>query len=142
MKPRRTVLLGLGLALLCSAALLADDLRGHDAFVCAVLEVSRCHPGEGCDEIQPADANIPAFIEVDLAAKALRTTAASAERRATPILSVTRQDGELILQGVEQGRAWSFVIDEPNGTLSAAVAREEFTVTSFATCTPLTASHP
>jgi hypothetical protein len=130
------------LALLLAAPLAGDDLGGRDAFLCAVLEASRCAPEEGCAQVALADLNIPDFVEIDLAAKLIRTTAASGENRSTPILGVTRQEGTLFLQGVEKGRAWSFVLDEESGRLTAAVAREEISVNAFATCTPLPVAHP
>jgi len=130
------------LLLLPAAPLLGDGLGGHDAFLCAVLEVSRCVPDEGCKQVALGDLNIPDFVEIDLAAKVVRTTAASGENRTTPILGVVRQEQSLFLQGVEMGRAWSFVLDEESGRLTAAVAREELSVNAFAVCTPLPAAHP
>lgn len=123
-----------------AAPLLGDSLGGHDAFLCAVLEVSRCTPEEGCARVALADLNIPDFVEIDLASKLVRTTAASGENRATPILGSVRQEGLIVLQGVEKERAWSFVLDEETGRLTAAVAREELSVNAFASCTPL--PHP
>ena len=57
--------------------------------------------------------------------------------RATPIKNLHREDGLIFLQGVEMGRAFSFVIQEETGDLSAAVAREDVTVSVFGACTPL-----
>lgn len=130
------------LVLLTAAPLLGDGLEGHDAFLCSVLEVSRCAPEEGCARVALADLNIPDFVEIDLAAKLVRTTAASGENRTTPILGVVRQERSIFLQGVEKGRAWSFVLDEESGRLTAAVAREELSVNAFAVCTPLPAASP
>jgi len=125
-----------------AAPLAADDLAGRDAFLCAVLEVSRCAPEEGCARVALADLNIPDFLEIDLAAKLVRTTAASGENRSTPIVGVTRQERMIFLQGVEKGRAWSFVLDEESGRLTAAVAREDLSVNAFAACTPLSGAKP
>ena len=130
------------LALPLAAPLLGDGLRDHDAFLCAVLEVSRCAPEEGCARVALGDLNVPDFAEIDLAAKLVRTTAASGENRSTPILSAVRQERSILLQGVEKGRAWSFVLDEESGRLTAAVARQEISVNVFAVCTPLPADHP
>jgi hypothetical protein len=137
MVPRRLGWICCGLAFLLAVPAGADDLTGRDAFLCAVLEVSRCVPGDGCSQVELAELNIPDFVEIDLAAKVVRTTAASGENRATPILGVVREAGSVFLQGVEKGRAWSFVLDEASGSLTAAVARDGFSVTAFAACTPL-----
>ena len=55
-----------------------------------------------------------------------------------PVNSLSRKDGQIFLQGVENGRAFSLVINEQTGVLSAAVARENTTVSVFGACTPLT----
>jgi hypothetical protein len=84
--------------------------------------------------------NVPQFIEVDLAGKQLRTTRASGENRQTPIKNFQEEDQAIYLQGVEQGRAFSFVIDRPTGFASIAVARNGITVSVFGACTPLSAA--
>jgi len=140
MFPRRLCWICGGLACLLSMPVRGDDLTGRDAFLCAVLEVSRCTPGDGCADVTLAELNIPDFVEIDLTAKVVRTTAASGENRATPIVGVVREEGSIFLQGVEKGRAWSFVLDEESGSLTAAVARDGLSVTAFAACTPLAAS--
>jgi hypothetical protein len=48
-----------------------------------------------------------------------------------------RTDGMIVLQGFEAGRAFSFVIQEESGQLSAAIARQGITVSVFGACTPL-----
>ena len=74
---------------------------------------------------------------MDLQNKELRTTEASGERRETPVRFLEKSEGLISLQGVEAGRAFSLVIVERSGALSAAVAREETTVSVFGSCTPL-----
>ena len=66
----------------------------------------------------------------------LGTTPASGERRITPFKNFQREDGVIFIQGVERGRAFSFVIDEDSGQASIAVARRGITVSVFGTCTP------
>ena len=55
----------------------------------------------------------------------------------TPIRSLSREDGLIVLQGIEAGRAFSFVIDEESGMVSVAVARDGLTVSIFGACTPM-----
>jgi hypothetical protein len=57
--------------------------------------------------------------------------------RDTPIENIEREGGLIFLQGIENGRAFSFVIVEASGVVSVAVAREDVTVTVFGSCTPL-----
>jgi hypothetical protein len=77
------------------------------------------------------------FLEIDLAQKRLNTTKASGENRTTEVKNLRREEGDIVLQGFEKGRAFSFVIDEATGLLSVAVAGNGFSVAVFGACTPL-----
>lgn len=46
-----------------------------------------------------------------------------------------RVEGLIYLQGIEGGRAFSFVIHEATGRLAAAIARDGLAVTVFGACT-------
>ncbi|MDH3626752.1 MAG: hypothetical protein OEV00_02670 [Acidobacteriota bacterium] len=126
------------LALLVTASIsMADDLTGADAILCSAAQATICDEEEGCESGPPWAWNIPLFIEIDLAKKTMGTTAASGEDRSTPIRTLERTDGMIFLQGIEQGRAFSFVIDETHGLMTVAVAREAATVSVFGACTPI-----
>ena len=84
----------------------------------------------------PWEVNVPRFLDFDLKKKRIGTTEASGENRVTPIQSMHEQEGAIYLQGVEQGRAFSIVIDRASGVMSVAVARQYLTVTGFGACTP------
>jgi len=123
-------------ALVLAPSVLADDLSGADQLLCASLTATRCTT-DGCVTDLPSAWNIPQFIEIDLTGKILRTTAASGENRSTPIKTVVRENGKIFIQGMEGGRAFSFVIDEGSGQLDAAVATVDGVNVVFAACTPL-----
>jgi hypothetical protein len=124
------------LVVLLGPTALADDVRGANRLLCTVIEATSCHDAEDCITDLPSAFNIPQFIEVDLTRKLLSTTQASLEPRQSPIGSITRGDGLVVIQGLEQGRAFSFIVNEQSGRLSAAVARDGITVTAFGACTP------
>jgi hypothetical protein len=67
--------------------------------------------------------------------KKLQTTKASEQIRSTPFSTVSRNAGKIYLQGLENGRAFSFVIDEATGRLTVAVSRDGVAVTAFGACT-------
>jgi hypothetical protein len=115
----------------------ADDLTGQDRILCTAVEVTRCTESGTCSSELPWNLNIPQFIEIDLTAKKFSTTKASGENRSTPIRSLLREEGLLVLQGFEAGRAFSFVIHEESGMVSVAVARDGLTVSIFGACTPI-----
>ena len=115
---------------------MADRLAGSNEFLCSVSLATRCYADGECETGLPWIWNIPEFIEVDLDAKRLSTTEASEQRRTTPIKNLERSEGQIFLQGVERGRAFSIVIAEETGWASFAVATGESTVSAFGACTP------
>lgn len=129
------VLVGLVVALAASGVW-ADDLTGATRLLCASIQATACVEGGDCSIDLPWNLNIPEFIEIDLDARKLGTTAASGENRSTPITHLTRENGLIVLQGFEMGRAFSFVITEETGRVAVAVATEGRAVAIFGTCTP------
>ena len=136
----RRFTLGVAAVLVLAASVAsADDLTGASRFLCASVQATRCEEGGECAAEVPWNLNIPAFIEVDLDARKLSSTAASGENRSTPITHLTRENGLIVLQGFEMGRAFSFVITEQTGRVAVAVAREGRVVAVFGACTPVSA---
>ncbi len=133
---KKQFILGLALLLVSTPAVWADDVTGADQLLCASIEATRCSL-DGCITDDPVVWNIPQFIEIDLAAKRLQTTAASGENRVTPITTVLREDGHIFIQGIEGGRAFSLVIHEASGELIAATAASKSASAVFGACTPL-----
>jgi hypothetical protein len=123
------------LAAMMPAIAQADDLSGADRFLCASSLVVRCDTIGECESGPPWEWNMPSFIQVDLKKKLLSTPAASAEQRRSPI-TVVRAAGQIILQGAENGRALSTVIDEETGLASSAIALDGMTINVFGACTP------
>jgi hypothetical protein len=120
------------------APALCDSLAGADRILCSASTVIMCSDDGDCVMDSPTELNIPQFIEIDLKGKRLSTTRASGQNRSTPILAMSRDGGQIILQGNEKGRAFSFVISETTGMVSVAVARHGISVSVFGACTPST----
>ncbi len=114
----------------------ADDLTGSETFLCTASQATLCWADGTCESGPPWNYDVPQFIEVDLGQKLLRTTRASGLNRATPIVNLQRAGESIVLQGYENGRAFSFLIDEQTGFATVAVAREDLAVTVFGACTP------
>jgi hypothetical protein len=125
------------LALALPAVGAADDLKGQDRILCTAVQATVCTTDGDCSIEAPWNLNIPQFIEVNLKDKTASTTKASGENRSSPLSTVNRADGLIVIQGVEAGRAFSFVITEDTGFASIAVARQNLTVSVFGACTPM-----
>jgi hypothetical protein len=121
--------------ILMSALVQADQLTGIDKFICAAAQVQICLEADTCYESSAWELDMPEFVVIDLKKKNVSTTKSSGLNRSTPFSSVSKDDGRIYLQGVEQGRAFSFVIDEATGRMTVAVARDGVAVNVFGACT-------
>lgn len=126
------------IACLCAPLAHADSLVGAQALLCSSVKVTACPASEHCTTSLPWELNVPQFLQIDLAKEEMSTTQASGEARSTAIQSTMREDGMIVLQGVDNGRAFSFMIIEETGLMSVAVARDGITVSVFGACTPAT----
>ena len=131
----KKLLTGLAGLLYCGAVF-ADDVSGSDSLLCYGLSAARCEIGEACEAVAPWQLNLPDFVKLDLRGKRIQTTAGSAEQRETPLQTVQRSNGKILIQGVQGERAFSWVISEMSGEGTLSVAGHGQGVTVFTVCTP------
>ena len=120
---KRTTMVLAGLLLAGSAY--ADPLTGVNKFVCATAQVQICLEGDTCYSTSAWEIGVPDFVVIDLKKSLI----------STKFTTVVKDEGTIVLQGMEGGRAFSLVIDEATGFLTAAVARDGFVVSVFGACT-------
>lgn len=113
----------------------ADSVQGVDKMVCAAMLVQICVEEDTCYEASADELDIPSFVVIDTKKKRISTTRASGEDRSTTFTSVQRTGGLLFLQGIENGRAFSFIIEEQSGRVTVAIARDGAAVNVFGACT-------
>jgi hypothetical protein len=130
---KRSVVASVGL--LASGVALADNLEGADRLLCAPEHIMICVEEADCYPAHASELGVPDFIVVDLKNKKLQTTKASEQTRTTAFSTVSRNAGKIYLQGIENGRAYSFVIDEATGSMTVAVSRDGVAVSAFGACT-------
>jgi len=130
---RKAIIVLAGLFLVETA--LADSLTGVNKFVCAASQVQICLEGDTCYSASAWELGVPDFVVIDLKKKLIATTKSSGENRSTTFKTVINDEGTIFLQGMEGGRAFSFVIDEATGIMTVAVARDGFVVNVFGACT-------
>ena len=132
----KKLLTGLAGLLYCGAVF-ADDVSGSDSLLCYGLSAARCEIGEACEAVAPWQLDFPDFVKLDLRGKRIQTTAGSAEQRETPLQTVQRSNGKILIQGVQGERAFSWVISEMSGEGTLSVAGHGQGVTVFTVCTPV-----
>lgn len=124
-------------ALTGAGNLAADTIGDSRSILCTVLDAYVCIEAGGCAGVEAEELNVPRFIQIDTGSKKLFTTAASGENRETVADSLKRSDGQIILQGLEGGRAFSAVIVESTGFATFAAATDGRSLSTFGVCTPL-----
>ena len=130
---KRSMVASVGL--LASGVALADNVEGADRLLCAPEQIMICVEEADCYPAHASDLGVPDFVIVDLKNKKMQTTKSSEQTRTTAFSSVSRNGGKIFLQGVENGRAFSFVINEITGSLTVALSRDGVAVSVFGSCT-------
>ncbi len=132
--------IGLALCLCLGMAsyppLAAAAYDGSVRLLCAVIEVFDCQADGDCQRGIAESVNLPQFVKVDFAEKTLSTPEPGERKSVTPITHVERVDGNMILQGVEGSRAWSMVIAQQTGKISATVSDHQVGFVVFGACIP------
>ena len=130
---KKLILASLGLAV--SGAVTAEDVTEVTRMVCASGQAQICLESGDCYSAIPWELAVPDFVIIDTKKGTISTTKASGLNRSTEFTKSERREGLIHLQGVEGGRAFSFVIHEKTGRLTAAIARDGLSVTVFGACT-------
>ena len=102
--------------------------------VCVPLSVTECGADDECQRGTAASINLPHFLQVDVKAMTIR---AVEQGRQSPIGSLARLNGQLILQGVQGAHGWTLIIAEDTGQMSATIAAATAGYIIFGSCTQL-----
>jgi hypothetical protein len=116
---------------LIPAASAAADFDGNTALICATVDAHSCDPGVICERALPADIGLPQFMRIDFAKKTIQGTS-----RSTPIQSMEKTPGQILMQGTELGSAWTLVLDSTTGEMTSTIANRDHTYVMFGACTP------
>ena len=113
----------------------ADDVTNSDRILCSISTLMLCVEDGECFPLSPLDLDVPQFLVMDLKKKTITTTEASTDKRVSKVENLLRENGRTFLQGVENNRAYSILIEDDIGQFSAAIARDGITVSVFGSCT-------
>lgn len=125
---------GVVLAAPAPPASAAGMYDGSKPMLCAVTAVSECTKDGACERSAPQEGNnLPGFVRVDVKAKLLTDNDVSG--RKTEIKSSAIVDNQLMLQGAENGKAWSIVIASDSGIFGSSVVEDDGLFAIFGRCT-------
>ena len=112
----------------------AGKYDGSAPMLCAVTAVSECTADGKCERSAPqAGNNLPTFMRVDVKGRTLTDNDGSG--RKTEIKASSIVDGQLMLQGIENGKAWSMVIKSETGRWGGSVVEDDGSFALFGACT-------
>jgi hypothetical protein len=110
----------------------AGPYDGSRPFLCAVSTVMECDDSGKCERHLNDDSDhTVTFLRIDVGAKTLT----AGPNRTASLKAVSNIDGQLILQGGENGRGWSATIEEGTGRMAAAIVDSDHTFSIFGGCT-------
>ena len=122
MKRSNFLFLLIGTGALLSANASAEGLDASQPLTCDLTGVTQCDGAAKCTPVTFEQIDLPPVIRVDFAENQINSE--DGQRR-SPIASVETRDAVLLLQGHQDGRGWTLVIERATGAMSAALADAE-----------------
>ena len=114
--------LSIPLLALLAAAAQAQEIDASKPLRCALAEAAECDEMAECSDVTPEQIELPGEWRIDFAAKQL----VSADgQRTSPIQAVEAFEAVVVLQGHQNGRGWTMVLERATGRLSAAISTVE-----------------
>jgi hypothetical protein len=118
--------------------LIAAGLDSSKPLLCATIDAIECGglPAE-CYVGTAETVNLAQFVRIDLQGKKIEAVRQGGKSLSSTIMNHKRENGKLVLQGIESGRGWSLVIVEETGKMSATIAGDQVGFVVFGNCTTL-----
>ena len=131
----KAVLLTIALGLAAPGLVGAADFDGSRNLLCVPTDSIQCEGAGYCERLKAEDLNMAKFLYVDFAKKQLRgKVSGGTEDETTPIQNVQKSDLVTLVQGAENGRGYSVVIDNQTGDMSLTVAGDHIAFVFFGVC--------
>lgn len=116
----------------------AGAIDGVAPALCATVETFECAPNSSCIRDSPEAIALPRFIRLDFAGKtAIAERIGGGEPLTAEILTSQVQQGRLLLQGMQNGNAWSLTVSQATGAMSLTVSGDDVGYVIFGSCTGL-----
>ena len=129
--PVGMVLAAAGICLAPSPAA-AGKYDGSVPLLCVPTSVTDCGAEGECRRGTAESVNLPQFFKVDLKAMTIRSEETGRE---SPIKSVERTNGKIIMQGAQAERGWTLVVSEDTGKMSETISADGEGFVIFGVCT-------
>ena len=118
--------------LLAASAAAAEGIDTSKQLTCKLNGSSQCDAAAACIAVTLDQIGLSDTILVDFANNRLSS---NADERTSPIDDVDMLESVLVVQGHQNGRGWTMVIDRTSGHLSATLAETEGSFVLAGECT-------
>jgi len=119
---KRISFLCTSLVLVFAGAAAAEGLDASKPLRCAFAQAAECDEQAACEAVTLEQIELPAEWRVDFAAKQLVSLDG---QRTSPVAALDDLEALLVLQGHQNGRGWTLVLERATGRLSGAIATAE-----------------
>jgi hypothetical protein len=109
----------------------AAPMDGSAPLLCALSSVVECSRKGECERSTAEDAAVPPFVRINVQQRVLSSVDGA---RTSPITSVQRTNGYLMIQGMQNERVWGAVIEEKTGQMTATVGEHDGAIVMSAMC--------
>jgi hypothetical protein len=110
--------------------------------ICAAQQTAKCSLGSDCRSGE-AGGDLPVFLRIDLAERhVVPLSADGTDAKPRPVQVLEQAGRRLILQGVENGRGWTAVVDRVSGQMVTSASDGSSGFLVFSACTGMLAPKP
>ncbi len=105
--------------------------------ICAVTQAIACQKGAECQSGSTTASEMPVLLRINPGKNEIVSKKENGEKKTSTIKQTTNdQEGRFVIyQGVEQGGAWSTVVDKTTGSMTIAIAAgENDAIIIYGTC--------
>ena len=110
------------------------EFDGSKMLLCATIETFECVSGVECQWGTAQSINLPQFLKIDFNEKKISGTREDGEVLTTKIENMERSDGKLALQGTQNNKGWSILINEATGKMTITVSDDQIGFVIFGAC--------
>jgi hypothetical protein len=110
---------------------IARDFDGSKPLICAPVQAMECYAGEECKMGLPEAVGAPAFMRIDFIQRRV-----VGPKRSSAIETITADERQLLMQGIELGHAWSMSLNHGTGKMILTLAGNDVAFVLFGACTP------
>lgn len=127
------------MSFISSGAIASEQrLDGSNSMACSLVDVVACAGDKSaCIKGTTRGFDLPELFIYESEGKHLRATYESGHKAVSPVKNLEVNGEHLIMQGVENSRAWSFAIDTKTGNMSGSGVGKEVNFLIFGICTTL-----